>query len=192
MPNWCSNVLKLSHPDPTMIDRAIKSFEEGKLLQEFVPCPEELLNPETTTWSHGPEQAARDKLKEELAEEYGYSSWYDWCIAHWGTKWDVGSEYPPERHDATNATFTFESAWAPPVDAYTVMEELGFNVEAYYYEPGMCFCGIYEDGCDGYVEIEESTYDWASKNIPRAIDEMFDISNEYAQYEAENEEDENA
>ena len=64
MPNWCNNVLRISHPNPQMIDRAIKSFGEGKLLQEFVPCPEELLNPETTTWSQGPEEAEREKLRE--------------------------------------------------------------------------------------------------------------------------------
>ena len=189
MPNWCNNVLRLSHPDPQMITRAIDSFAQGKMLQEFVPCPEELLNPETTTWSHGPEQEARDKLKEGLSAKYGFSSWYDWCVANWGTKWDIGSEYPAERHDANNATFTFESAWSPPIEAYGTLEEQGFVIEAYYYEPGMMFCGVYEDGCANDIAIEEASYDWASKYIPRAIDEMFGIAEEFAQWDSENEED---
>ena len=78
MPNWCNNVVRIAHSNPAMIDRAIKSFDEGKFLQEFVPCPEPLLNPETTTWSHGPEEADREKLRAKLVEEYRYQSWYDW------------------------------------------------------------------------------------------------------------------
>lgn len=187
MPNWCNNVVRLAHSNPAMIDRAVKSFDDGKFLQEFVPCPEPLLNPETTTWGHGPEEADREKLRAKLVEEFGYQSWYDWCVANWGTKWDIGSEYPAERHDANNITLTFDSAWSPPIEAYGRLEELGFEVEAYFYEPGMAFCGTYEDGCEDSISIETCSYDWAQANIPRNIDEMFGISDEFAQYEAEEE-----
>ena len=46
MPNWCNNNLTLTHSDPAMIQRAVTAYQEGKLLQEFIPCPQELL--ETT------------------------------------------------------------------------------------------------------------------------------------------------
>lgn len=178
MPNWCNNVARISHENPQMIQRMIDAAESG-ILQEFVPCPAELM--ETNAQMGTTEQEQLNQQK------YGYASWYDWNIANWGTKWDL-CETQADRHDANNITLTFDTAWSPPIEAYGKLEELGFVIEAYYYEPGMCFCGIYEDGCENTITIEETTFDWAKDNIPRNIDEMFGIADEYAQYEAENEE----
>ena len=41
MPNWCSNVLRLSGEQP-LIDRAIEAIENDRLCEEFHPIPEEL------------------------------------------------------------------------------------------------------------------------------------------------------
>lgn len=187
MPNWCFNAARISHEDPQMIQRMVDAAEreQGGVLQEFVPCPAELLDPKSTSYG-GDNAADSDALRISNKEKFGYESWYDWNIANWGTKWDL-CEVRVDRHDANNITLSFDTAWSPPIEAYGTLEEQGFVVEAYYYEPGMCFCGLYEDGQDNYIEIEETTYDWASKHIPRAIDEMFGISDEYAQWEAEEE-----
>jgi hypothetical protein len=32
---------------------------------------------------------------------------------------------------------------------------LGFSVDATYFEPGMCFCGIWHDGDDLYTEYAD-------------------------------------
>ena len=37
MPNYCNNNLVLKHTDCSMIERAKKAFEAGKLFKEFVP-----------------------------------------------------------------------------------------------------------------------------------------------------------
>jgi hypothetical protein len=37
MPNWCSNSLTLTHTDPTMIDKVVSGFTDGKLLETLVP-----------------------------------------------------------------------------------------------------------------------------------------------------------
>src|SRR5262245_578810 len=29
-------------------------------------------------------------LQLEYQRKYGSDNWYDWCIKHWGTKWDAG------------------------------------------------------------------------------------------------------
>lgn len=161
MPNWCNNVARISHENPEMIRRMIDAAkrEESGVLQEFVPCPAELLEGD---------------------------GWYDWCVQNWGTKWDL-CDVEVQTHDANNITLVFQTAWAPPVEAYGTLEEQGFVVEAYWYEPGMMFCGMYEDGSVEDLEIEEATYEWAKDNIPRNIDEMFGIADEFAQWEAENE-----
>ena len=158
MPNWCSNVARISHENPQMIERMVGAAESG-ILTEFVPCPKELLEGE---------------------------GWYDWCVSNWGTKWDL-SEVGIDRHDANNLTLTFDSAWSPPIEAYVKLEEQGFVIEAYYYEPGMMFCGTYEDGCENTIEIEEPTFEWAHDNLPKVLDEMFGISDEFAYYDSSDE-----
>lgn len=148
MPNYCFNKLSLEHSDPTMITRAVDAFKKGALLQEFIPCPQDLL--ETAKgWSNDEDkQAEMIKLYEENTQKHGYPSWYEHNLARWGTKWDVGEEDGVDEQTDTSVDFAFDSAWSPPIAAYHALEELGFAVTAYYYEPGMGFCGKYENGED--------------------------------------------
>ena len=152
MPNWCMNNVTLRHEDPAMIQRAITAFENEKLLEEFVPLPD-------NTWN------------------------YEFCVSNWGTKWDVGGELDIISKNVVN--LSFDSAWSPPIDVFSKMEELGFEVEAFYYEPGMCFCGKYTDGYDDYYELSGQDGDWVRDNIPTEIDEMFAISENLDQQEYE-------
>lgn len=114
---------------------------------------------------------------------------YDWCVANWGTKWDVGGDFGHTRLNPNTLKLSFDSAWAPPLEAYQKLEELGFRVEAMYYEPGMCFCGTYVDGSDDYYEYNEMTAEEASNTLPVELDEEFGISDQMAEYEQEQEED---
>jgi len=57
---------------------------------------------------------------------------------------------PPER--VGWLTMTFETAWGPPQGIYEKLEEQGYEVTAYYYEPGSGFCGKYEEGCDYCID----------------------------------------
>ena len=170
-----------------MIKRAFDALEKGAFLNEFVPCPKELCDDDLTTWSKGPEQADRDRKKADLKAKYGYESWYDWNIANWGTKWDVGDEGSQTLVNENELTTTFSSAWSPPTGAYAKLQDLGFEVEAYYYEPGMCFAGIYDENGDDCYNIEGSS-ESVRENIPQRLDEMFNISENMADYEDENQE----
>ena len=42
MPNWCDNTVEIYHKDPAMLERVRKGFKEGKLLNEFLPVPQDL------------------------------------------------------------------------------------------------------------------------------------------------------
>ena len=193
MPNWCNNSITLRHADPEMIDRAYNALQQGQLLQTFVPCPEELLDPETTTWSRGPEQEARDEKKRALVTKYGFESWYDWCVANWGTKWDVGGgDCFAEKTDSNTLEASFDSAWAPPTNAYAQLCELGFDVTAYYNEPGMCFCGKFTGDKNGhddnYYEYNGETSSTVREAIGEELDDFFNISEDMESWEEENEE----
>ena len=182
MPNWCSNGLTLTHSDPAMIERVLKG-KDG-LLQEFIPCPQELID---TVSGFVPEQAALEAQQAANREKYGYSTWYEHNINEWGTKWDVTAENI-ERVDANTVTLSFESAWAPPVAAYARLEELGFEVEAFYYEPGMQFVGKYESGYDDCYEYGGQNSETVRDYIGEELDDYFGISESMVEYEEENEE----
>jgi hypothetical protein len=181
MPNWCSNELTLEHDDPTMIDIAVKGFEEGKLLHTFVPVPEELLDDRTGSFG-GEDADEKDALRRSLKEKYGYESWYDWRLAHWGTKWDVGgTDGYVERKSENKAAFSFDSAWSPPVDAYAALEELGFRVTAYYFEPGVGFAGRWQGGDDCY----DCGSSEDARDLPDDIEKAFGLVATYEEWESE-------
>ena len=129
MPNWCLNKLTISHPEQDKITEFVKAYKEGKTCEHYLPMPEG-------------------------------EDWYSWNSDNWGTKWDIGSDKNEEHglHPTVvgnEATMSFDSAWAPPIGLYKNLHELGFTVDATYFEPGMGFCGIWHDGDDLCTEYAD-------------------------------------
>lgn len=93
---------------------------------------------------------AKDGLLEAMVPigEWDYATAAD----TWGTKWDVsleGLEYQESSEEAM-ITGWFDSAWAPPIDAYCTFlsNNEDCEIEASYHESGMDFAGIFENGTD--------------------------------------------
>jgi hypothetical protein len=151
MPNWCANKLTVEHDDLVMLDRFVRAYNAGTVCNEFIPKPKDIGD-----------------------------GWFDWCVTNWGTKWDVGADVGTEREErhglratvvGNQANCSFDSAWSPPIGLYEKLVELGYNVKASYWEPGMAFCGIYDNGFDNYIE-------YTSKGmIPVALWNEFDMEN---------------
>lgn len=184
MPNWCNNSITLYHEDPAMIDRAMNS---NGLLMEFLPTPQELIDT-VSGWPSEDERAAHEAQQASNIEKYGYKDWYDWNIANWGTKWDFELE-SKDRDGPNTMTASFDSAWSPPITAYEALLELGFEITAYYYEPGMCFVGKYENGDDDCYEYGSESSETVRDLIGAELDDYFGISDSMADFESENEED---
>lgn len=170
-----------------MIKRAIDAFKRGEFLHEFVPCPKDLR--ETTSGCVGkkdnPEQIALEQKQADNVAKYGYSTWYDRNIAEWGTKWDVGGDNckVTVESDPRIVNMSFDSAWSPPIEAYRALTEQGFNITAYYYEPGMGFCGKYSsDHDDEYYEIDGDS-NWVDAYLPKDINDAFAISESMSEWE---------
>jgi hypothetical protein len=190
MPNWCNNTLEITHSDPAMIERARVAFKEGRLLEEFCPVTESL---HLVAGCVG-DPDEQKKLEEDTArnlEVHGYGNWYDYCVNEWGTKWDVGGDDYNAPQDIPNGLImTFDSAWAPPCAAYEKMMDLGFSIRATYYEPGMCFAGIWEDGNDDFYEIGGMSANEVEDLLPEFLDESYGISECIREYEEEEEDEE--
>ena len=92
-------------------------------------------------------------IKSELEEgqkaldnerKYGHKDWYNWSIAHWGTKWDAACDSGAINGDRRSELFlSFDTAWAPPLEWLQKVTEkykrLKFTME--YTEEGLGFEG---------------------------------------------------
>jgi hypothetical protein len=172
-----------------MIKRAFDALERGEFLQEFIPVPKDLT--ETVSGFVGQDkQAEHEAQMESNLAKHGYKDWYDFCVGEWGTKWDTGESGNNDinPNDPTMLTAGFDTAWSPPVTAYEKLMDLGFSVKAGYYEGGMCYAGLWEDGVDDYYDLSEMNATEVAAHLPTGLDDLFGISECMAEYEAENEE----
>ena len=147
MPNWCSNSVTIEATDS----------ESLKQLQNAVDEEKELFN------QFVPQP-----------EFEGSDDWYMWNIENWGTKWEG---YDGRFNCNDFSSFTFDTAWSPPLPIIKKLAELtGQTFILEYIEEGNFFCGRYIAGSDG--ETDES-YD-----IDKAPKELLD-SLGYEPYEDE-------
>jgi len=190
MPNWCNNYLELQHDDPAMIERAKKAFANAKLLEEFVPVPTSLHIVSGRVGSdEEPEQKELERRTAENLEAHGYGNWYDYCVNEWGTKWDVGGEGDQATVESPNAIkMNFDSAWSPPIAAMEKFQDLGFKVKLVYWESGMCYCGVYDENGDDYLDYSDMSADEVEANINSEVDECMCIVENLREWEEENKE----
>jgi len=181
MPNWCNNTLTLTHNDPAMMQRALRGFNAKAFMTEFLPIPESL---KITAGREGPD-GSPEQLKLIAAEAanieaHSFKNWYEWCRATWGTKWDfgLGDDEPASLNEDGALRVGFATAWSPPVEGYFQLMDLGFNVLAYYYEPGDGYYGKVTNEGDQFYRIKGGA-DWIKDNIPEDIlEEMGVIDDE--------------
>ena len=189
MPNWCNNSVEIYHTDPAMIERVREAFNKGALLQEFIPIPQSLrIVAGRCGADDNPEQIALVEAEENNIKVHGYKNWYDWSVNEWGTKWDVGADGNPAQDIPGGLMLGFDSAWSPPIAAYEKLFYMGFKIRAMYFEPGMAFAGIFEDGCDEYYEYGGLDSKGIAEELPPELDEAFGISESVADWEEEQEE----
>jgi len=174
MPNWCMNSVYIEHDDTAMINRVEDAYKRHELFEEFIPVPASLKNPDAGTHG-GPDAERYDAVRAANKEQHGYDSWYDFCVEQWGTKWDVGGEYDTVIRNGNKLILSFDSAWAPPLEAFSKMLDLGFHIRAFYWEPGMCFAGIWDNGHDDYYEYSGIDLDDLEKTLPEDLDHEFNI-----------------
>jgi len=168
MPNHCGNNLEIS-ADPKNKEslKQLKDFVKKSIVknekedacedltftfQGVVPMPKELDIP----------SPARDEYEDQALaniKKYGYSDWYEWRHANWGTKWDAYDDYIGENLKDF-VCMSFDTAWAPPIPYYEALAAKYplLTIEVDYYESGCDFAGkqFYEEGI--LIDEEEMTY----------------------------------
>ncbi|NDG32218.1 hypothetical protein EB118_19340 [bacterium] len=162
MPNWCMNNLTISHDDNAKLQEFVDAYNSGNTCEHYLPCP-------------------KDENGNYIEDQGHPDYWYTWQCNNWGTKWDFGKE---DHHDLAkveggNVVVSFNSAWSPPIQFYEKLVELDYNVRGSYFEPGMGYCGIWDNGVDNYIEYSHA--DDPADVIPVALwneyemDEFFEM-----------------
>ena len=185
MPNWCNNSITIRGTNQKEIAEIAKAMEEGRFCQSIIPTPEDLLRDGSST-TGGEDAELYEQIRAENLKKHGYSNWYDFQVDKWGTKWEVDCENVEVEDDGLSVSCFFDSAWAPPVGVADALVERGLAVTLYYHECGMCFVGKYEDGVDDYYEYSSENSETVRAAIGDELDDMFGISENMAEYEAEN------
>ena len=164
MPNWCSTDIEIIGPTTEMKKLAaiVNSNDDPGFLQTICPGPED--------WD------------------------YNWSVQNWGTKWDLVEGHAEVEELATAhpilqsvLRIATQTAWAPPTEAldFYHQENPEYIVKCFYYEPGMDFAGVWEDGCDDMLtDLHDDSIDWNEPgSLAQKLDEMYGICEEHAQYD---------
>lgn len=157
MPNWCDNMVTISHNSKCNIDiiEATLKSDDPQLFQTILPMP--------------------DSESE---------NWYSWNCEHWGSKWDA-SIIDWNRTDDNELWISFQSAWSPPMALYDFMHLNGYDVQAVYNEPGMGFAGTYQDGNNDYYEYDISDKK-SLDELPSELVEFADLEYQHEQWMEQN------
>lgn len=189
MPNWCSNHITVRGSNQAEIQRLAKAFGDGELCNAVIPVPEDLqIVAGRVGADDNPDQIELERKTAENIQKYGVGNWYDFCTSRWGTKWDVSCDAVEIDEDGLGFSGCFDSAWAPPMGIVEELVNQGYEVTLFYYEPGMAYCGKFEDGVDDYYDYSGTDSKTVRATIGDELDDFFGISESMAEYEAENEE----
>ena len=83
----------------------------------------------------------------------------------------------------------FDSAWSPPTEAYHTLVDEGWDVVAFYEEPGMGFCGKFDNGDDNTYEYDFENEDWRD-DIPEDVQEFAGLEDSYESWKERHEDEE--
>ena len=167
MPNWCANSLKLVATTAesekklaeivSELERAKCAGESAEIFKLIKPIPEALMITSGWLGKDTPEQADLEIQQAANLKKYGYKDWYSFCTGEWGTKWDMNNQYEDETYtiEGNAVTMVFDTAWAPPMQIYYALEEMGFELEATYVEQGIGYIGFYTNGVDTCEEMNQ-------------------------------------
>ena len=155
MPNWCSNQATI-HGTKDQILELAGAYDRGGVCEHFLPTPE------------GIEDKAEYRRK------------------NWGMKWDFGkTAYTPDEEcdwqvDEEGCGLVhlrFDTAGNPPIGWYEALNALDMTVEAYYFEPGVSFCGQWSNPVEGI--IDECIEIHNPNDVPYTIQQTFNTEEFY-------------
>ena len=137
MPNWCENEITITG-DVSEIVKALDSIEnkeERNVFKTLIGLP--------------------DGISQEEYEK----DWYNINLDRFGTKWDISYEDCDPQEFDDELVLTPNTAWSPPIEfCVNLAKNYGVEVEMYYFESAMDFCGKTSINSDGTYTEEDYKY----------------------------------
>ncbi len=146
MPNWCHNRVSFYSDNEQNISKLRSIFESDEPFNTIVPAPD---------WKTTPNDKGELPVLREMKDTEGRvihttydfpdgkndDRWYDWNIANWGCKWEVGDVEC--EGEANILECQFETPWSPPEQIFHALREMFEDVEISWFfdEPGMQVAG---------------------------------------------------
>ena len=193
MPNYCTNELNILGNEESVTrfmeqakrkSKCLERSESGELVEShtvgllwnFVTPPEEIQN-EKDYFSEA-RMTGFSKLPE--------NNWYEWNCAHWGTKWDVDTNFTDNLSNnfhshgdgLASCWLEFDTAWSPPLPVVQAMAEQypDLTIVMYYHEMGADFQGkvSYENGILVDQFEGECDHEWYFDKTDYCLNEWLD------------------
>jgi hypothetical protein len=114
MPNWVTNHLTIEAENEERLHEIMTAiaYDDKGLgtidFEKIIPMPENIF---------------RGNLGDEERQLYGKNNWYDFGIAHWGTKWNSAPKDDPHKYAGGNR-LEFQTAWDPPEPVIVRLSEM--------------------------------------------------------------------
>lgn len=99
-------------------DRGLNAYRD--FLKSGAESEKEYLDQKPTIT---PEEWELGKQAYENIREYGAPTWYEWCVAHWGTKWNAYG-FDESTESGQPAELHFQTAWNAPHALLTCLSEM--------------------------------------------------------------------
>ena len=183
MPNWCSNYLSVSGDIPELVEK-FYHFAKGKGLYWDKSGVTRNTDEKTETQALDFSQFLYPEGLDGSFSDVGY----DWCVSHWGTKWnacDVACTWDdnPQCKHKFMVTYNFDTAWSPmSTELLQTMMRMfpSLTFEYEFNESGCAFYGSSDD--DGEINV----YSYLENDeMQKVIDKLFAIG--YYSYDNMNE-----
>lgn len=109
---------------------------------------------------------------------YGYDTWYDWCCAKWGTKWNAYDAL----FDKGNNIIEFDTAWSCPIPVLNKLADICYSYSVSFEgkwadEDCGSNVGVFESDCNG------DEYWFNSQYVENCSNEAYEI---YVELKGEN------
>lgn len=174
-----TNIVQLQHNNTELLQKAVTGFNSTGLLRALLPIPRELIVDIDVDDENIDDIRATNKLT------FGYADSYEFRVAEWHCTSDIDSTRLKAEVTGDTAVLEFDTMLHSPVDVFDRLLDFGFDIVAYYYEPRLGFCGVWDNGVNYSFDISGYPAAVVRNFIDPTLDDVFGITDSIIEFEEE-------
>jgi hypothetical protein len=179
MPNHTSVRLYFPSDARKLVKKYLSSETDGSVFLDFnkiIPMPKELNITSGSVDLNTEEGLTRQAQYDANKAKYGFPTWYEWCIANWGTKWNSYSV------DFDGDSISLQTAWSPPCPVIEKLAKLiKADIRMTYLDEGFGYWGETYFHANGDTPLD--FYYTKKDETPDELDKELGISSNLEEYD---------